>query len=88
MGSNSVVDMIEASSGPHFSGFHMDGLDTRNTQVEQPTTSSADKMYKQPFVIVVYHPLRSLNLDGTGSIRDSNEELLVEQLLGRLPFVI
>ncbi|KDP32623.1 hypothetical protein JCGZ_13173 [Jatropha curcas] len=53
MGSKSVVDMIEASSGVHFSGFHMDGLDSRNTETGQPTTSAAEKMYKQPFIIGV-----------------------------------
>lgn len=50
MGSNSVVDMIEASSGVHFSGFHMDGLEQRQ-KVEQPTTSAHENMHKQPFVI-------------------------------------
>ncbi|KAM0995684.1 hypothetical protein ACFX13_005835 [Malus domestica] len=52
MGSNSVVDMIEASSGVHFSGFHMDGLEQRS-KVEQPTTSAHGNMHKQPFVIGV-----------------------------------
>ncbi|XP_068337379.1 uridine kinase-like protein 3 isoform X1 [Pyrus communis] len=52
MGSNSVVDMIEASSGVHFSGFHMDGLEQRQ-KVEQPTTSARGNMHKQPFVIGV-----------------------------------
>lgn len=50
MGSNSVVDMIEASSGVHFSGFHMDGLQQR-LKIEQPTTSANENMHKQPFVI-------------------------------------
>ncbi|XP_008353177.1 uridine kinase-like protein 3 isoform X1 [Malus sylvestris] len=52
MGSNSVVDMIEASSGVHFSGFHMDGLEQRQ-KVELPTTSAHENMHKQPFVIGV-----------------------------------
>ncbi|KAL6204162.1 hypothetical protein ACLB2K_021430 [Fragaria x ananassa] len=51
MGSNSVVDMIEASSGVHFSGFHMDGLEQR-LKIEPPTTSN-ENMHKQPFVIGV-----------------------------------
>lgn len=51
MDSKSVVDLIEASSGVHFSGFHMDGLEQRNTEVEQPTTSATDNFHKQPFVI-------------------------------------
>ncbi|KAK3200073.1 hypothetical protein Dsin_023488 [Dipteronia sinensis] len=53
MGSKSVVDMIEASSGVHFSGFHMDNLEVRNTETGQPTTSAADNVLKQPFVIGV-----------------------------------
>ncbi|XP_065861610.1 uridine kinase-like protein 3 [Euphorbia lathyris] len=53
MDSKSVVDMIEASSGVHFSGFHMDGLESRNIETGQPTTSSTESMYKQPFVIGV-----------------------------------
>lgn len=52
MGSNSVVDMIEASSGVHFSGFHMDGLEQR-LKIEPPTTSN-ENMHKQPFVIGKY----------------------------------
>lgn len=54
MGSNSVVDMIEASSGVHFSGFHMDGLETRDTEMRQPATSVTEDMLKQPFVIGMY----------------------------------
>ncbi|XP_021675919.2 uridine kinase-like protein 3 isoform X3 [Hevea brasiliensis] len=53
MDSKSVVDMIEASSGVHFSGFHMDALESRNTEMGQPTTSASEKIYKQPFVIGV-----------------------------------
>ena len=53
MGSKSVEDMIEASSGVHFSGFHMDGLESRN--IEKPTTSPAtENVHKQPFVIGKY----------------------------------
>lgn len=52
MDSKSVVDMIEASSGAHFSGFHMDGLQQR-AAVEQPSTSATENMTKQPFVIGV-----------------------------------
>ncbi|KAE8731492.1 Uridine kinase-like protein 1 [Hibiscus syriacus] len=52
MGSKSVVDMIEASSGVHFSGFHMEGLEPRN--IEKLTTSPcAESVHKQPFVIGV-----------------------------------
>ncbi|XWS27686.1 hypothetical protein CRYUN_Cryun25bG0002700 [Craigia yunnanensis] len=52
MGSKSVEDMIEASSGVHLSGFHMDGLESRH--IEKPTTSSGtENVQKQPFVIGV-----------------------------------
>lgn len=52
MGSKSVEDMIEASSGVHFSGFHMDGLESNH--IEKPTTSpAAENLHKQPFVIGV-----------------------------------
>lgn len=46
-----MVDMIEASSGPHFSGFHMNNLIARSTEIGQPTTSAAENIFKQPFVI-------------------------------------
>lgn len=50
MDSKSVVDMIEASSGVHFSGFHMDALES--AIIEKSTTSPpTDNMHKQPFVI-------------------------------------
>lgn len=51
MGSKSVLDLIEASSGVHYSGFHQDGLEPRNTEVEQPSTSTTESVHKQPFVI-------------------------------------
>ncbi|KVH99250.1 Phosphoribulokinase/uridine kinase [Cynara cardunculus var. scolymus] len=50
MGSNPVEDLIEASSGVHFSGLHRDGIETRNTQVEQASTSMTGKPHKQPFL--------------------------------------
>ncbi|XP_047340927.1 uridine kinase-like protein 3 isoform X2 [Impatiens glandulifera] len=51
--SKSVVDMIEASSGVHFSGFHLDAQDSsKKLEVEQPT-SSLKHAQKQPFVIGV-----------------------------------
>lgn len=49
MEAKSVVDMIEASSGAHFSGFHMNGL--QRVATEQPSTSAPENMHKQPFVI-------------------------------------
>lgn len=50
MGSAAVEDMIEASSGVHFSGFHMDGLEARH--IKKPIISTAtENMHNQPFVI-------------------------------------
>lgn len=48
MGSKSVVDMIEASSEVHFSGFHVNGLEPRAVK---ETTSPSDDIQRQPFVI-------------------------------------
>ncbi|KAL8150679.1 hypothetical protein V2J09_020487, partial [Rumex salicifolius] len=47
------VEMMEASSGVHFSGFHTNGMDSRISAIELPTTSTAETFYKQPFVIGV-----------------------------------
>ena len=51
MESKSVANLIEASSGVHFSGFHMNGLQERHSNVEQPTTSATNNILMQPFVI-------------------------------------
>lgn len=51
MGSKSVVDLMEASSGAHFSGFHMDTLKQRIKEIDTSTTSATENMHKQPFVI-------------------------------------
>ncbi|KAG4203753.1 hypothetical protein ERO13_A04G004000v2 [Gossypium hirsutum] len=52
MGSAAVENMIEASSGVHFSGFHMDGLDSRH--IKKPMISPAtENMHNQPFLIGV-----------------------------------
>ncbi|TYG86702.1 hypothetical protein ES288_A13G154600v1 [Gossypium darwinii] len=52
MDSKSVEDMIEGSSGFHFSGFHMDGSKLNN--IEKPTTTLAiENVHKQPFIIGV-----------------------------------
>lgn len=53
MDSKSVVDLIEASSGVHFSGFHMNGLveQRHSSEVEQPTTSATENIHMHPFVI-------------------------------------
>lgn len=51
MGSKPVEDIIEYTSGVHFSGFHLNGLQKINTKVEQPTNSVAESVHRQPFVI-------------------------------------
>ncbi|CAL5390226.1 unnamed protein product [Camellia sinensis] len=68
----SVVDLIEASSGAHFSGFHLDGLDPRNSELEQPTTSAAEHLHKQPFVIGV--------AGGAASGKTTVCDMIIEQL--------
>lgn len=50
MGSKAVEDLIEASSGAHFSGFHLDNAEPGISQVE-PTNTSPTENIKQPFVI-------------------------------------
>lgn len=50
MGSKAVEDLIEASSGAHFSGFHLDNGEPGISQVEQTNTSTTENI-KQPFVI-------------------------------------
>uniref|UniRef100_A0A5B6ZNQ3 Uridine kinase n=2 Tax=Davidia involucrata TaxID=16924 RepID=A0A5B6ZNQ3_DAVIN len=72
MGSKSVVDLMEASSGVHFSGFHLDGLEARNSEVEEPTTSAADNVHKQPFVIGV--------AGGAASGKTTVCDMIIEQL--------
>lgn len=48
MGSQAVEAMIQASSGVHFSGFHLKSTDSIQV-AEQPTTTAEN--IKQPFVI-------------------------------------
>ncbi|XP_057983102.1 uridine kinase-like protein 3 [Malania oleifera] len=72
MDSKSVVDMIESSSGVHFSGFHLDGLEARNSETEQPTTSATEHVHKQPFVIGV--------AGGAASGKTTVCDLIIEQL--------
>ncbi|XP_019183125.1 PREDICTED: uridine kinase-like protein 4 [Ipomoea nil] len=70
MGSKAVEDMIEASSGAHFSGFHLQGPNA--TEVEQPTTSMRGNVPKQPFVIGV--------AGGAASGKTTVCDLIIEQL--------
>ncbi|KAG9159948.1 hypothetical protein Leryth_005699 [Lithospermum erythrorhizon] len=49
MGSKAVDELIEASSGAHFSGFHLDDSRQSSADVEQPSVTG--DVHKQPFVI-------------------------------------
>lgn len=70
MGSKAVEDMIEASSGVHYSGFHLQGPNA--TEAEQPTTSMSGNVPKQPFVIGV--------AGGAASGKTTVCDLIIEQL--------
>ncbi|XAR56825.1 Uracil phosphoribosyltransferase [Bertholletia excelsa] len=74
MGSDckSMVELLEASSGVHFSGLHLDELEPRNSEVEQLTTSAAEHMPKQPFVIGV--------AGGAASGKTTVCDMIIEQL--------
>ncbi|MQL68001.1 hypothetical protein Taro_000229 [Colocasia esculenta] len=72
MGSNSVDDLIETSSGVHFSGLHVDGLPARDSEMEKPTTSVAENMHRQPFVIGV--------AGGSASGKTTVCDMIIEQL--------
>lgn len=64
MGSNSVVDVIQASSKVHFSGLHVNGH--VNGLVEQKavkeTVSASGEIQRQPFVIGQFTFFTWLNL--------------------------
>lgn len=70
MASKDVVRLIEASSGVHFSGFHLNGL--HNSELEQPTTSTTECVQRQPFVIGV--------AGGAASGKTTVCDLIIEQL--------
>lgn len=70
MASKDVVRLIEASSGVHFSGFHLNG--SHNSEVEQPTTSTTECVQRQPFVIGV--------AGGAASGKTTVCDLIIEQL--------
>ncbi|KAL5972401.1 hypothetical protein ACLOJK_041655 [Asimina triloba] len=72
MGSKSVEDLLEASAGVHFSGFHFDDLKLRNSVVEQPTTSVAESVNKEPFFIGV--------AGGAASGKTTVCDMIIEQL--------
>lgn len=53
MDSRSVVDMIEASSRAHFSGFHLIGLQHTNVG-DQGLARVSENIPRQPFIIGNY----------------------------------
>ncbi|KAL8462122.1 hypothetical protein ACS0TY_032470 [Phlomoides rotata] len=71
MGSKAVEDLIEASSGVHFSGFHLQNNDPIISVIEQPTTSATENV-KQPFVIGV--------AGGAASGKTTVCDMIIEQL--------
>lgn len=72
MGSKPVEYLIEASSGAHFSGFHMNGIQARNSQEGQATTSVTENVHKQPFIIGV--------AGGAASGKTTVCDMIIEQL--------
>ncbi|XP_071736564.1 uridine kinase-like protein 4 [Rutidosis leptorrhynchoides] len=72
MGSKPVEYLIEASSGAHFSGFHMDGMQGRNSEAGQATTSVTENVHKQPFIIGV--------AGGAASGKTTVCDMIIEQL--------
>ncbi|MBA0567484.1 hypothetical protein Golob_012218 [Gossypium lobatum] len=71
MGSAAVEDMIEASSGVHFSGFHMDGLDSRH--IKKPMISPAtENMHNQPFLIA---SVKSRFTDGNALVDEDRVDI-------------
>ncbi|CAN8301769.1 unnamed protein product [Cochlearia groenlandica] len=72
MGSKSVVDMIEASSRVHYSGFHMNGGVEPRAEAVQETTSASTNIHRQPFVIGV--------AGGAASGKTSVCDMIIQQL--------
>ncbi|KAF3619508.1 putative lysine histidine transporter-like 8-like [Capsicum annuum] len=69
MGSKGDEDLLEASSGVHYSGFHLE--ESHTSEIDQPT--STDGSVKQPFVIGMWRRdfvshLRGVSSAFTGSI--------------------
>ena len=50
MGSKIVDELLETSTGVHFSRLRLDGVEQSNCETEQPTTSTANG-HREPFVI-------------------------------------
>ncbi|ONK56146.1 uncharacterized protein A4U43_C10F4610 [Asparagus officinalis] len=52
MGSNTVEELLETSIGVHFSRLHLDKVEQRNHEADQPAASTANS-HREPFVIGV-----------------------------------
>ncbi|KAK3008692.1 hypothetical protein RJ639_015241, partial [Escallonia herrerae] len=72
MGSKGVDDLIEASSGVHFSGFHLNGVKSIISEVDQLSNSVPESVHKQPFVIGV--------AGGAASGKTTVCDMIIEQL--------
>ncbi|KAG9154554.1 hypothetical protein Leryth_014989 [Lithospermum erythrorhizon] len=70
MGSKAVDELIEASSGAHFSGFHIDDSRQSSENVDQPSVTG--DVHKQPFVIGV--------AGGAASGKTTVCDMIIEQL--------
>ncbi|XP_073000279.1 uridine kinase-like protein 3 [Typha latifolia] len=71
MGSNSIDNLLETSTGIHFSGLHLDDLKS-NSEEDQPTTSATDNGHREPFVIGV--------AGGAASGKTTVCDMIIEQL--------
>lgn len=71
MSSSAVDDLMEASSGVHFSGFHLENGELSASEVQQSATSATENV-KQPFVIGV--------AGGAASGKTAVCDMIIEQL--------
>lgn len=51
MGSKSVEELLQNSTGVHFSGFHVDDSKRRISEEKFEAASATENGYKEPFVI-------------------------------------
>lgn len=55
MDSKSVEDLLGASTGVHFSGFHLTSSAPIGSEAETTAASASVNVHKQPLVIGLYH---------------------------------
>lgn len=51
MGSKSMEELLQNSTGVHFSGFHVDDSERKNSAEKFKAASATENGYKEPFVI-------------------------------------